>query len=113
MKTLALSTTENLVLPKMGIMTQITELSRHDYIYVKHLLSENISLLISEDKSRYWDANALAVFYKHFKIGYLNPSIAKMVKRIMVKYGGITAELKHKSSNSLPFEYVDIILKIG
>ena len=33
MKTLALSTTENLVLPKMGIMTQITELSRHDYIY--------------------------------------------------------------------------------
>ena len=32
MKTLALSTTENLVLPKMGIMTQITELSRHDYI---------------------------------------------------------------------------------
>ena len=55
----------------------------------------------------------IQVFYKHFKIGYLNPTIAKMVKRIMVKYGGITAELKHKSSNSLPFEYVDIILKIG
>ena len=113
MKTLALSTTENLVLPKMGIMTQIIELSRHDYIYVKHLLNENTSLLISEDKSRFWDANALAVFYKHFKIGYLNPSIAKMVKRIMVKYGGVSAELKHKSSNNLPFESLDIVLKIG
>ena len=31
----------------------------------------------------------------------------------MVKYGGVTAELKHRSSTSLPFENVDIILKIG
>ena len=43
MKTLAYHNTENLVLPKMGIMTQITELSRHDYIYVKYLLNENTS----------------------------------------------------------------------
>ncbi len=113
MKILALSTTEKIALPKMGIMTQITELSRHDYIYIKHLLNENTPLIISEDKSRYWDKNALAIFYKNFKIGYLNPSIAKLVKKIMVKYGGITVELKHKSSNSLPFESVDIILKIA
>ena len=112
MKTLALSSTENIVLPKMGIMTQLIELSRHDYIYVKHHLHENTPLVIELDKSRYWDENALAVFYKGFKLGYLNQS-SKVVKKLMTKYGGVSAILKHKTSNSLPFDGLDILIKIG
>ncbi|MBF37065.1 MAG: hypothetical protein CL836_06505 [Crocinitomicaceae bacterium] len=113
MKTLALSSTENIVLPKMGIMTQLIELSRHDYIYVKNHLNENTPLIIELDKSRYWDENALAVFYKGFKLGYLNQTISKVVKKLMTKYGGVSAILKHKTTAKMPFDGIDILIKIG
>ena len=35
MKTLAISEKIEVILPKMGIMTHLVELTRHDYIYIK------------------------------------------------------------------------------
>ena len=71
MKTLAISKNISFILPKMGIMTHLVELSRHDYIYVKDNLMNNDILQIESDKSRFWEENSLAVYYKEFKLGYL------------------------------------------
>ena len=68
MKTLAISNNIEVILPKMGIMTHLVELTRHDYIYIKDQLKINDILFIEEDKSRFWDENSLAVFYKDFKL---------------------------------------------
>ena len=46
MKTLAISKNIEVILPKMGIMTHLVELTRHDYIYVKDSLKINDLLKI-------------------------------------------------------------------
>ena len=44
MKSLALTKNTEILLPKMGIMTNLVELSRHDYIYIKDALKINEKL---------------------------------------------------------------------
>ena len=50
MKTLAISKNIAFILPKMGIMTHLVELTRHDYIYIKENLKTNDILHIESDK---------------------------------------------------------------
>ena len=59
MKTLAISKNIEVILPKMGIMTHLVELTRHDYIYVKDQIKINDVLSIEVDKSRFWEENSL------------------------------------------------------
>ena len=46
MKTLSISKNIEVILPKMGIMTHLLELTRHDYIYVKDQIKINDVLSI-------------------------------------------------------------------
>ena len=41
MKTIAITKNLEVILPKMGIMTHLVELTRHDYIYIKDRLKVN------------------------------------------------------------------------
>ena len=113
MKTLAISNNIEVILPKMGIMTHLVELTRHDYIYIKDQLKINDILFIKEDKSRFWDENSLAVFYKDFKLGYLNSSINKVVHKMINKYGFVKVILKNKPLGRNPFEGIDVLIQIG
>tara|TARA_B100001287_G_scaffold70393_1_gene58034 strand:+ start:42620 stop:42961 length:342 start_codon:yes stop_codon:yes gene_type:complete len=112
MKTLALTTKNQLILPKMGIMTNIVELSRHDFIYVKDLLKCEDVIYIKKDQNRFWNKDALAVFYKEFKLGYLNDSIAKVVNRLINKFGEINVTIKNLPKSSNPFSGIDILIKL-
>lgn len=113
MKTLAISKNIEVILPKMGIMTHLVELTRHDYIYVKDQIKINDILSIEVDKSRFWEENSLAVFYKEFKLGYLNSSINKVVHKMINKYGFVKVILKNKPRGQNPFEGIDVLIQIG
>ncbi|MDG1238718.1 MAG: hypothetical protein P8Q16_01160 [Flavobacteriales bacterium] len=113
MKALAISDSIEVLLPKMGIMTHLVELTRHDYIYVKDQININEVLSIKADKSRFWEENSLAVFYKEFKLGYLNNTINKVVQKMIIKYGYVKVILKNKPKGSNPFEGIDVLIQIG
>ena len=113
MRTLALSNNQEIILPKMGIMTHLVELTRYDYIYIKDNLKTNDILTIEIDKSRFWDKDALAVFYKGFKLGYLNSSISKIVNKLIIRFGGVKVAVKNIPLNSNPFNGLDIIIQIS
>ncbi len=112
MKTLAISTKNQLILPKMGIMTNLVELSRHDFIYIKDLLKGDDILYIEKDQNRFWNKEALAVFYKGFKLGYLNASIGKVVERLINKFGDIHVSVKNLPKSSTPFSGMDILIQV-
>ena len=59
MKTLALSNQSQFLLPKMGILTHLVELTRYDYIYIKDRMKVNDVLSIEIDHGRHWQKNAL------------------------------------------------------
>ena len=96
MKTIAITKNLEVMLPKMGIMTHLVELTRHDYIYVKDRLKINDILSIESDNSRFWEQNSLAIFYKGFKLGYLNSSINNVVQKMINKFGDVHVTLKNK-----------------
>ena len=112
MKTLAISNKNQVILPKMGIMTNVVELSRHDFIYVKNLLKANDTLYIDKDQNRFWNENALAVFYKGFKLGYLNDSIGKVVIRLINKFENLHITVKNLPKSANAFSGMDILIQV-
>ena len=113
MRTLALSNNQEMILPKMGIMTHLVELTKSDYIYIKDKLKTDDILTLEIDKSRFWEKDALAVFYKGFKLGYLNSSISKIVNKLIIRFGGVRVAVKNKPLSSNPFSGIDIIIQIS
>ncbi len=70
-----------LELPRLGVLTQVVELSQYEFIYVKNKIKKGSMLSLHEDKSRSWDKASLAVYYKGYKLGYLNQNITKIIKQ--------------------------------
>ena len=113
MKALAISDSIEVLLPKMGIMTHLVELTRHDYIYVKDQININEVLSIKADKSRFWEENSLAIYYQGFKLGYLNTSINKVVQKMINKFGYVQVIFKNKPKGNNPFDGLDVLIEIG
>ena len=113
MKALAISDSIEVLLPKMGIMTHLVELTRHDYIYVKVQININEVLSIKADKSRFWEENSLAIYYQGFNLGDLNNSINKVVQKMINKFGYVQVILKNKPKGNNPFDGLDVLIEIG
>lgn len=113
MNTLKISQQTELILPKMGIMTNLLELSRHDYIYVKDNLNRNQILSIEKDETRFWNKDALAIYHKGFKLGYLNSSIGKIVSRLINRFGAVKVSIQNMPQNTNPFSGMDILIQIS
>lgn len=111
MNTLTITKTYKNELPKLGVLTQLCELSRHDYIYVKDTITNGIELQMEKDKTRFWDSEAIAVFYKGYKLGYLSQSINKTVNRMIFNYGDIKIKVKSVPKKDL-FNGLDILIEI-
>lgn len=112
MKTLALTNPSQFLLPKMGILTHLVELTRYDYIYIKDRIRVNDVLSIEIDHGRHWQKNALAVFHKEFKLGYLNASISKVVFKLVQRYGEVNVIIKNLPQSSNPFDGMDVLIQI-
>ena len=112
METVALSKSSRLLLPKMGILTNILELSRYDYIYVKNILKENDFLTVQFEKNTIWANGNLPVFYNGYKLGHLNSGIGKVVLRLIKKFGDVKVIVKKMPKKSNPFSGIDILIQV-
>ena len=96
-------------LPKLGVLTQIDEVTRYDLVYIYHLLKTGDELTIEKDLERTWDDQALVVLYKGYKLGYVSRKTSELIARKLKNGFNITATirsvLKHKFN---PFASVDI-----
>ena len=106
-------TPTNQALPKMGILTQVLELTRYDYIYLQNRLHNGIKLSLIEDKSRIWDPSAIAVYYKGYKLGYLGQNINKIIKKILEQDTSLDIKVRSFDKiNRKGFHDLDILISI-
>jgi hypothetical protein len=111
MNTLTITSYPKQELPKLGVLTQLVELSRHDYIYIKDKLKPGLELEIAKDRSRTWDLQAIAVFYKGFKLGYLSQSINRTVNKMIFNYGDVKIKVKSVHKTDL-FKGLDVLIEL-
>lgn len=105
----SLETVRTEPLPQLGILTHVDELTRYDLIYVAHKMSLGTELSIKKDEQRSWDDNALAVYYKNFKLGYVSQKTSEMIRRCLDRGKEIKATVKSLSKQRfLPTSEMDI-----
>lgn len=66
-------------LPSLGILTQVIELTSYDMIYIYHHIKKGDELTLQRDHNHIYDKNAIAVFYKGFKLGYVSPKVNQLI----------------------------------
>lgn len=96
-------------LPRLGILTHVEELTRYDFIYIAHKMSNGVEIALKKDEQRSWDENALVIYYKGFKLGYVSKKTSEMVRKFLDKGKEIKATVKSLSKNRfLPTQEMDI-----
>ncbi len=101
------------MLPRLGILTSIVELSRHDFIYVLSKINNGDKVSFVHDSSRCWDVTSIAVYYKGYKLGYLSNGINTIVKKALSNNSYIEAVIQiNNSTTGHCFKAVDLMIKI-
>ncbi len=109
MRYLKLEPYQSKILPHLGILTHVNELSKHDMIYIYHHLSIGAELSLEHDRTRLWDKNAVAVFFKGFKIGYISNNTSELVCKQIIKGMKVIAKVKSLYKQKyMPLEGLDI-----
>ena len=113
MRNLRIHQKEEIELPVLGILTHITELSRYNYIYIKHMLKCGDKLEIKKDFHRSWDNASLAVYYKGFKIGYIGQTINKVINKHIDQKKEIETRVQHLPCGfNRTMKSLDILIKV-
>ena len=100
-------------LPKLGIITSIEELSSHDFIYIKNKIKSGDEITFVEDASRLWDKQAIAVYFKGYKLGYLSSGIRSMLKRAFLNKSYSRGIIQFNSkTKAICFNEVDLFIEI-
>ena len=114
MRNLKIEQSQKDQLPKLGVLTNLTELSRYNYIYVHHLIKDGDTLKMQRDYKRTWDTHSLAVFFKGYKIGYLSNAVNKIISRHFELNKEIEIVVKQVNSQSHKRNInLDVVIKIG
>ena len=101
-------------LPSLGILTQIVELNKYDMIYIYHHLSIGDSLVLERDYDRLWDRNAICVFYKGFKIGYISTKASGLISKQLDRGEKIITKVKAlRKQKYMPLDDLDVAVYIG
>lgn len=104
-----ISSLQQLQQQPLSILTAVQQLSSFDLIYIYHHLKIGNELQLVRDENHYLDRNAIQVFYKGFKIGYLSQRISAIVAPKMEHQHPITAKVTSISRHRhLPFDGLDI-----
>ena len=100
-------------LPKIGIITSIVELSKHDFIYVFRGIKSGDSVSLVLDSSRSWDKSSIAVYYREKKLGYLSKGINAIIQRAFQKSNRVEAVIQKNESVCInTFESIDLLINI-
>lgn len=113
MEQLSILSKAPLSLPKLGILTQVLELTRYDYIYIKSKLYSGLELSIIEDNRRTWDKAALAVYYKGYKLGYLSQNINQTIKNNLARGNLLKIVVRELNKNKIQqLRGIDVLITI-
>lgn len=100
-------------LPQLGILTSVEQLSSFDMIYIYHHLSVGSELDLKRETNHFLDKNAIQVYFKGFKLGYLSAQISSIIAPRIDKGLKVTACVE--SLNKLkyvPLKGLDIHISV-
>lgn len=96
-------------IPTLGILTQVVELTSYDMIYIYHHIQKGDELKLERDDVHIFDKNAIAVFYKGFKLGYVSPKVNHIISSKMDNLQSVRARVKSvKKQKYMPLTGLDI-----
>jgi len=98
-------------IPSLGILTSVEQLSSFDMIYIYHHLKVGSFLELKKEESHFLDKNAIQVYFKGFKLGYLSQKISSIVAPRLDNDVNIIAKIKTVNKlKYLPLKGLDIEL---
>jgi len=96
-------------IPNLGILTNVVELSYFDMIYIYHKLDEKSRLELRRENNHIFDRNAVEVYFKGFKIGYISSKVNPIIAKQMDKGNTVIARVKSiKKQKYTPLSGLDI-----
>lgn len=99
-------------IPTLGILTQVVELTSYDMIYIYHHLQKGGELMLEKDDTHIFDKNAIAVYFKGFKLGYISPKVNQLIASKM-EHQTVIAKVKNiKKQKYMPLTGLDIEIYI-
>jgi hypothetical protein len=98
--------------PNFGILTTVTDLARHHFIYVWHQIKKGDELSLIHDHRNPVNPWAIEVYYKGFMIGYLQETCGRIAARLIQQGAPVKAIVKCDQINAYrPFEGIEIELR--
>ena len=95
--------------PSLGILTSVEQLASFDMIYIYHHLKTGAELDLKREINHYLDRNAVQVYFKGFKLGYLSEQISSMVAPRLDNGIHVTAQVKNIDKlKYMPLRALDI-----
>lgn len=103
--------TNTSVLPNLGILTNVVELSHYEMIYIYHHIQENSEIELRRQFNHVFDKSAVEVYFKGFKIGYISNKVNAIVARHLDKGKSVVAKVKSvQKQKYMPLSGLDIEL---
>ena len=97
------------VLPNLGILTNVVELTQYHMIYLFRKIRERSIVELRREHNHVFDKNAVEVYFNGLKIGYVSPKVNTIVAKQMDKGNLVVAKVKSiKKQKFSPLSSLDI-----
>lgn len=101
------------VLPNLGILTNVVELTYYDMIYIYHKMDEKSTLELRREHNHIFDRNAIEVYFKGIKIGYISPKVNPIIAKQMDRGNTVITRVKSiKKQKYTPLSGLDIEIMV-
>ena len=98
-------------LPNLGILTNVVELSHYEMIYIYHHIHESCEVQLRREHNHVFDKNAVEVYFKGFKIGYISQKVNAIVAKKLDNGKRVIAKVKSiQKQKYTPLSGLDIEL---
>jgi len=109
MRQLNITTPALQVLPNLGILTNVVELTHYQMIYIYQRLKEKSTIELRREYNHIFDKNAIEVYFQGFKIGYISPKVNPIIAKQMDRGNTVIARVKSiKKQKYSPLSSLDI-----
>lgn len=109
MRNLAIPSQVQSILPQLGILTNVVELTHYDMLYVFRSLQEKSTLTLKRDVNHIFDNNAVEVYFNNRKLGYVSNKVSNIIARHMDQGKIALGRVKHiKSNRAMPLSDLEI-----
>tara|TARA_B110000285_G_scaffold220890_1_gene273164 strand:+ start:518 stop:862 length:345 start_codon:yes stop_codon:yes gene_type:complete len=82
------------VLPNLGLLTNVVELTYYDMVYIYHRLKHKSRIELKREYNHIFDKNAVEVYFEGFKLGYISLKVNSIVAKQMDIGNTVLARVK-------------------